>query len=145
MKKTLTIAALVAAATLTLATFATAQQLPTGEANYAAFGTPLGVLPAHIQAYSDAAVAGDTTWDVQIEESNGLDLKVKSLIGVAVAAQIPCRYCLWLETTVAKANGVTDAELEEAVTMAASVRLRSTVFNAPAFDFEAYKSDVLAD
>jgi AhpD family alkylhydroperoxidase len=44
--------------------------------------------------------------------------KVKELIGLAVAAQISCTYCIYFHTTAAKLNGATDAEIREAVAMA---------------------------
>lgn len=48
--------------------------------------------------------------------------KVKTLISVAVAAQVPCRYCLIADTQFAKLEGATDEEIAEAVTMAGMAR-----------------------
>ena len=42
--------------------------------------------------------------------------KYGELIGLAVAAQIPCEYCIIAHTTLAKLFGATDEEIEETVT-----------------------------
>ena len=74
-------------------------------------------------------------------EGSALDAKTFELIGLAVAAQIPCEYCVYAHTKQAKLAGATDAELKEAVAMAGAVRAFSTVFNGAAYDFEAFKSE----
>ena len=62
--------------------------------------------------------------------SNGaLDGKTKQLIALAVAAQIPCAYCVYATTKAAKAAGATDAQIKEAITTAALVRFSSTMLN----------------
>jgi AhpD family alkylhydroperoxidase len=58
-----------------------------------------------------------------------LDGKTKQLIGLAVAAQIPCAYCVYATTKAAKAAGATDAEIKEAIATAALIRFNSTMLN----------------
>ena len=58
-----------------------------------------------------------------------LDGKTKQLIGLAVAAQIPCAYCVYALTKAAKAAGATDAQIKEAIATAALVRFSSTMLN----------------
>ena len=58
-----------------------------------------------------------------------LDGKTKQLIGLAVAAQIPCEYCVYAITKAAKAAGATDAQIKEAIAYAALVRFNSTMLN----------------
>jgi AhpD family alkylhydroperoxidase len=58
-----------------------------------------------------------------------LDGKTKQLIGLAVAAQIPCAYCVYAHTKFAKAAGATDAQIKEAIATAALVRFNSTMLN----------------
>jgi AhpD family alkylhydroperoxidase len=58
-----------------------------------------------------------------------LDGKTKNLIGLAVAAQIPCTYCVYGHTKLAKAAGATDAQIKEAIATAALVRFNSTMLN----------------
>jgi AhpD family alkylhydroperoxidase len=69
--------------------------------------------------------------------------KYGELIGLAVAAQIPCEYCVIAHTTLAKLFGATDEEIEEAVTKGAETRFFSTILNGNLTDAdkESYNSD----
>jgi AhpD family alkylhydroperoxidase len=64
-----------------------------------------------------------------MNSKGALDGKTKQLIGLAVAAQIPCSYCVYAHTKAAKAAGATDAEIKEAIATAALVRFNSTMLN----------------
>ena len=61
--------------------------------------------------------------------AGALDGKTKQLIGLGVAAQIPCAYCVYALTKGAKAAGATDAQIKEAIATAALVRFNSTMLN----------------
>ena len=61
--------------------------------------------------------------------AGALDGKTKQLIGLGVAAQIPCAYCVYAHTKAAKAAGATDAQIKEAIATAALVRFNSTMLN----------------
>ena len=62
-------------------------------------------------------------------------------MGLAVAAQIPCAYCVYFHTAAARANGATDEEIKEAVAMAAIVRHWSTVMNGMQVDLATFKQE----
>ncbi|HMK69309.1 MAG TPA: carboxymuconolactone decarboxylase family protein [Stellaceae bacterium] len=69
-------------------------------------------------------------WDeyqAVMNSGGALDGKTKALIALAVAAQIPCSYCVFAHTKQAKAAGATDAQIKEAIAVAALVRFNSTV------------------
>ena len=71
-------------------------------------------------------------WDEQLALMNpegALDGKTKQLIALGVAAQIPCAYCVYGHTKLAKAAGATDAQIKEAIATAALVRFNSTMLN----------------
>ena len=53
-----------------------------------------------------------------MESKGALEPKTKELIGLAVAAQIPCEYCVYYHTKAAKADGATAAQIKEAIAMA---------------------------
>lgn len=74
-------------------------------------------------------------------EQAELDAKTRELIGVAVAAQIPCAYCSYAHTKKARAEGASEAEIREAVATAAQVRHWSTVLNGMQYDFDAFKAE----
>jgi AhpD family alkylhydroperoxidase len=73
-----------------------------------------------------------------------LDQKTKELIGLGVAAQIPCDYCVTYHATAAKSLGATEAEIREALAAAALVRKWSTLLNGSQYDEERWRSEVAA-
>ena len=147
MNKTLIAAALAAATLLNIGTSAFAQEAPTVEQTYQDIEATLGVVPSHFKGYPTSAVAGAwaMTKGLLMGESNVLEPKVKSLIAIAVAAQIPCQYCIWLETKTAGSQGATQEEVSEAVAQAAYVRHWSTVINGLQIDFETFKTEFGGD
>jgi AhpD family alkylhydroperoxidase len=103
----------------------------------------LGSLPGFFRQLPETAVAG--AWAemkaFQLSPKTELNGKTKELIGLAVAAQIPCQYCIYFHTAAAKANGATDEEIKEAVAMAGVVRHWSTVLNGMQVDLAGFKRD----
>ena len=85
-------------------------------------------------------------WDelkaLEMNPKSALDGKTKELIGLAVASQIPCEYCIYFHTRAAKANGATDQQVAEAIGMAAMTRQGSTVLNGTQTDLAGFKRDV---
>lgn len=147
MRTTMTIAA-IAVAGMFAVSLAAAQELSPAEQTYKEIETAVGVVPTHFKAYPKAAVAGAwaMTKGLDFGEGSGvLEPKVRSLINLAVAAQIPCRYCIWLETKMARDRGATDAEVAEAVALAGYVRHWSAVLNGLQIDFETFKTEFGGD
>ena len=66
----------------------------------------LGFVPGFFKAFPKSGIAG--AWAefkiVQLNPKTALDVKTKELIGLAVAAQVPCAYCVYFHTAVAKAQ-----------------------------------------
>ncbi len=78
-----------------------------------------------------------------IGNPNGaLDAKTKELIGLGVAAQIPCAYCVYYHTQAARHAGATDAQIKEAIAAAALTRKWSTVLNGSEYDMGDFKKQV---
>lgn len=104
----------------------------------------LGVVPGFFRAFPEAGLPG--AWaefkQVQVAENTKLSPKVKQLIGLAVSAQVPCSYCVYFHTEVAKAYGATPDEIKEAVALAAISRHWSTVLNGMAIDMTTFRSEV---
>ena len=127
------------APSLTLAAVGAALALQAGTAfaddasaaAYADIEATLGSVPSLFSAFPEVGIAGAWTEfkSVQLNPDTALDGKTKELMGLAVASQIPCAYCVYFHTAAAKANGATDEEIKEAVAMAAIVRHWSTVMN----------------
>jgi AhpD family alkylhydroperoxidase len=110
------------------ATSASAQDA-SGQAAYRDIEQTLGSVPTFFKMFPETGIAG--AWaefkSVQLNPKTALNGKTKELIGLAVAAQVPCHYCIYFHTAAAKLNGATDAEIREAVAMAAITRHWSTV------------------
>jgi AhpD family alkylhydroperoxidase len=104
----------------------------------------LGYAPEFLRRFPDVARAG--AWrqmrDVQLSPSTALSGKTKELIGLAVASQVPCRFCIIAHTEFAKLNGATDAELTEAVAMASLTRNLSTLLNGMQVDENQFRKDI---
>ena len=103
----------------------------------------LGFAPEFLQKFP--AVARSGAWkqirDLQLNPKTALSGKQKELIGLAVSAQIPCRYCVVAHTEFAKLNGATEAEIGEAIAMAALTRTVSTVLNGMQIDEARFRRD----
>ncbi|WP_220494734.1 carboxymuconolactone decarboxylase family protein [Paracoccus sp. MC1854] len=104
----------------------------------------LGMVPSMFDVLPEAGLAG--TWGefsaLQLSKDAALDNKTKELMGLAVASQIPCSYCIYFHTAAARAHGATDEEIAEAVAMAAIVRHWSTVLNGMQVDQARFRSEV---
>lgn len=68
--------------------------------------------------------------------------KMKHLIALGVAAQIPCAYCIYFFTQKAKKAGTSEAEIKEAIAVAGLVRKWSTVLNGTAYDMGKFRAEV---
>jgi AhpD family alkylhydroperoxidase len=102
-----------------------------------------GFVPEFIKSFPAEALAGAWTElkSVEIAES-ALPGKYKSLISLAVAAQIPCRYCTVMDTAFAKADGASDREIHEAITMASMTRHLTTLVDGLQVDEKAVRRDI---
>jgi AhpD family alkylhydroperoxidase len=103
-----------------------------------------GFVPGFLDTMPDAALPG--AWEemktIQMSPSTALPAKIKEAIGLAVAAQIPCKYCTYAHKAFGKLNGATDAELTEAVLMSALTRHWSTVFHGLQIDFAKFRGEL---
>jgi AhpD family alkylhydroperoxidase len=147
MHKTTGIAVTLAAA-LAIGVVTGAAQVARGEdvsaqATYRDIEQTLGMVPGFFKQFPESGVAG--AWaefkSIQLNPKTKLDGKTKELLGLAVAAQIPCHYCVYFHTAAAKANGATDEDIREAVAMAAIVRHWSTVLNGMQVDLTSFKHE----
>jgi AhpD family alkylhydroperoxidase len=103
----------------------------------------MGGVPSFIKQVPKIALPGAWAELKAVEFSDGtaIPMKDKALISIAVAAQIPCHYCVWLDTQAAMAAGATENEIQEAVAIAGIDRHWSTIFNGMQIDFEQMKSE----
>jgi AhpD family alkylhydroperoxidase len=113
------------------------------QATYRDIEQTLGSVPTFFKVFPEFGIAG--AWaefkSVQLNPETKLDGKTKELIGLAVAAQIPCQYCIYFHTAAAKLNGASDEEIRETVAMAAIVRHWSTVLNGMQVDVAGFQKE----
>lgn len=74
-------------------------------------------------------------------EGSSLDPKTRELIALAVAAQIPCSYCVYAHRNNAIKLGATETELREAAAAAGYVRMMSTIFQAAEIDLDEFMAE----
>ncbi len=103
-----------------------------------------GLVPGFFKEVPDSSL--ELEWRlfkrVQLDEGP-IPNKYRELIGVAIAAVTKCRYCSVYHTEVAKLNGATDAEIEDAVHYAKSSAGWSAYINGLQIDYQTFRDEVL--
>lgn len=116
----------------------------TAEAAYVDIEKTLGLVPKFFSLFPKEGIAG--AWSefkgLQLNPYTALNGKQKELIGLAVAAQIPCDYCIYFHRSAATLNGATEREMNEAISLAALTRHWSTIFHGPLIDLATFKKEV---
>ena len=115
-----------------------------------AFGVALPVsafaqdAPPFLKAIEPQAAVSSAwqEWMAVFNPKGALDGKTKELIGLAVAAQIPCQYCVYAHTLGAKHAGATDEQIKEAVAASGLVRKMSTELNGNQYDMAEFKRQI---
>lgn len=104
----------------------------------------LGSVPTFLQQFPPQALPG--AWRImkqlQLSLTTAIPGKYKELIGLAVAAQIPCSYCIYFHTEAAKLNGASETEIHEAIAMASLTRMYSTVLNGEGQEMGSYREEI---
>ena len=120
-----------------------AQDASSVDAAYAEMTEMLGGVPSIMQIYPKSAVPAGWALIKQtdLNENTALPAKVRELIGLAVAAQVPCDYCVYYHTTAAKSAGATDEEVREAVHISSLIRHWSTLLQGNQYDLQAFKEE----
>lgn len=102
-----------------------------------------GLVPSFFKLVPDATLEHE--WElfkaIQLKET-AIPNKYKELIGVGISAAVRCRYCSTFHTEMAKLNGATDAEIEEAVHYAKSSAGWSTYLNGLQVDYDQFQKEV---
>ena len=113
------------------------------EIAYGEMLTTLGSVPSLFQVYPKSAVAAGWALmkSTDFNKNTALPVKVRELVGLAVAAQIPCTYCVYYHTEAAKAQGATEQEILEAVHVSSLVRHWSTVLHGSLYDYKEFQQE----
>lgn len=102
-----------------------------------------GLVPSMFKEVPDSSL--DLEWKLfkRVQMDDGpIPNKYRELIGVAISAITKCRYCSVYHTELAKLNGATEAEIEDAVHYAKSTAGWSTYVNGMQLDYDEFKREV---
>jgi len=103
----------------------------------------LGSVPGFLKALPDSSL--ELEWRLMKAtqmEPGVIPNKYRELIGLGVAAATKCRYCIFFHREMAKMEGATDAELEEAARFSKSVSGWSTYIQGLDYDYDQFKKEV---
>ena len=102
-----------------------------------------GFTPEFFKKYPEVAIGG--AWSEYKSEflnpETVLPGPIKEMIGLAVAAQIPCSYCTYAHEKFAMMNGATKEQTKEAIGIASLARQWSVWFNGLNLDMGKFKKD----
>ena len=120
------------------------KQIHTPQAAYQDMEKELGFIPFFLKNYPQNGIVG--VWKevsgVEMNPQGEIPDKYKHLIGLAVAAQIPCHYSVYFHTQSAIFKGASKEELTEAVAMAGITSVWSTIFNGMGRDENKFKAEI---
>jgi AhpD family alkylhydroperoxidase len=103
-----------------------------------------GFVPTFFKSVPDSSVELEWKLFKQVQFDPGpIPNKYRELIGLAISAVTKCRYCTLFHTEVAKLNGATDAEIEDAVHYAKSSVGWSAYLNGLQVDYDQFKEEVV--
>jgi len=104
-----------------------------------------GLVPSFFKEVPDSSLELEWKLFKRVQFDAGpIPNKYRELIGVAIAAATKCRYCALYHTEVAKLNGATDAEIEDAVHYAKSSAGWSAYINGLQIDYGKFRDEVMA-
>ena len=102
-----------------------------------------GLVPSMFKAVPESSL--ELEWNlfkrIQFEEGP-IPNKYRELIGVAISAISKCHYCAYFHTELAKLNGATEAEIEDAVHYAKSSAGWSTYINGLQLNYEEFTGEI---
>lgn len=113
------------------------------DAVYKEIESMMGTVPGFLKALSDSSL--ELEWGLfkatQIEPGP-VPNKYRELIGLGIAAATKCRYCIYFHREMAKLEGATDAEIEDAVHFSKAVSGWSTYIQGLDYDYDQFKKEV---
>jgi AhpD family alkylhydroperoxidase len=102
-----------------------------------------GIVPSMFRLVPDSSLELEWRLFKRVQFDPGpIPNKYRELIGIAVAAATKCRYCELYHTEVAKLNGATPEEIEDAVHYAKSSSGWSTYLNGLQVDYDTFKDEI---
>lgn len=113
------------------------------EETYKEMEDAFGLVPGMFKAMPEKTL--NLEWELfkKVELEDGfIPNKYKELIGLGISAATKCRYCVAFHTELAKLNGATDEEIEEALHFAKHTAGWSSYINGLQLDFDEFKEEL---
>lgn len=102
----------------------------------------LGLMPGFFEGIPDEDVVSEwPTFQRYVLGESEIPAKYRELVGLAVAANIKCPYCVYFHRGAAKLRGATDAELEEAAALSSVTSRWSAMIHAQEYDLDAFEAE----
>jgi AhpD family alkylhydroperoxidase len=102
-----------------------------------------GLVPSMFKSVPDSSLELEWKLMKQVQFAEGpIPNKYRELIGVAISAVTKCRYCAYFHTELARLNGATESEIEDAVHYAKSSAGWSAYINGLQLDYETFKAEI---
>jgi len=115
----------------------------TRESIYQEIEEMFGLVPSMFKSVPDATLEQEWRLFKRVQFAPGaIPNKYRELIGVAISAVTRCRYCTFYHTMLAKLNGATDAEIEDALHYAKSTAGWSAYVNGLQLDLGQFKAEI---
>jgi len=112
---------------------------------YAEMKSMLGLVPTFFKSIPDSTLGLEWELIKRVQMEPGpIPNKYRELIGVGVSAATKCEYCIFFHTEMARLNGATDAEIEDALHYTKSTTGWSTYINGSQADLDQFRSEVKA-
>jgi AhpD family alkylhydroperoxidase len=110
---------------------------------YAEMESMFGLVPSFFKLVPDNSLELEWKLFKAVQFDPGpIPNKYRELIGIGIAATTKCQYCIEYHTEVARLNGATDAEIEDAVHFAKSSAGWSTYLNGMQVDREQFTEEL---
>jgi AhpD family alkylhydroperoxidase len=110
---------------------------------YAEMEAMFGLVPSFFKLLPDNSLELEWKLFKAVQFDPGpIPNKYRELIGIGIAAITKCQYCIEYHTGVARLNGATDAEIEDAVHFAKSSAGWSAYLNGMQVDHEQFSEEL---
>ncbi len=102
----------------------------------------LGMVPGFMKALpEDALIHEWPIWKHYTIERSEIPEKYRELMGLAIAANIKCPYCLFFHSAMARMAGANDEELAEVAVLAGLTSRWSTILHAQMYDMDEFEKE----
>lgn len=102
----------------------------------------LGTMPGFFEGIPDEALVAEwPTFQRYTLDESVIPAKYRELIGLAVASNIKCPYCVHFHRAAAKLHGATDEELEELVALSSMTSRWSAMIHAQEYDLDTFEAE----